>query len=121
MTIAEFDANVQRHKSDGKLGSDSHPRDSRSTPIAMQHTHQLEAIREIVSRTFAEYTSDDVEFSESVLIRDGFYCGRRFISDSIRAVWFAEDNVIKFYGKDGAFLMSHRADDSPRRERRQAA
>ena len=76
----------------------------------MQHTHQLEAIRTVVTQTFAKYTSDEVEFCESVLIRDGFYCGRRFISDAVRAVWFAEDNVIKFYGQDGQFLVSQVVD-----------
>lgn len=87
----------------------------------MKHTHHLEAIRKVVSRTFAEYTSDDVEFCESVLIRNGFYCGRRFTGNSVRAVWFAEDNVVKFYGKDGEFLISHHVEGSLDHDRRQAA
>lgn len=77
----------------------------------MQHTHQLDVIRDVVTQTFVEYTSPDVEFCESVLIRDGFYCGRRFTSDAVRAVWFAEDNVVKFYGKDGQFLVSRDIND----------
>jgi len=43
---------------------------------------------------------------ETILIREGFYCGRRFACDSHRAIWFLEEQVIKFYGPDGDFLSS---------------
>ena len=76
----------------------------------MQHTIQLEAIREVVIQAFAEYASPGVEFSESVLIREGFYCGRRFTSDAARAVWFADENIVKFYCADGQFLESRLVD-----------
>jgi hypothetical protein len=72
----------------------------------MQHTHQLEAIRDVVSRAFAEYSGFEAEFCETMLIRDGFYCGRCFTCDAIRAVWFAEESLVKFYGEDGQFLES---------------
>ena len=40
--------------------------------------------------------------AESILIRDGHYCGRRFESGGMSAVWFIEENQIKFFGKEGA-------------------
>ena len=76
----------------------------------MQHTLQLEAIRDVVTQTFAEHASPGVEFSESVLIRGGFYCGRCYTCDAARAVWFAEENIVKFYGEDGTFLESRVVD-----------
>lgn len=39
--------------------------------------------------------------SESILIRDGFYCGRRFDLGSHRAVWFLEEDVLKIYSQQG--------------------
>ena len=78
----------------------------RNQPVVMQHTHQLEAIRDVVSKAFAEYQGAEAEFSESVLIRAGIYCGRSFTCDAIRAIWFAEENLVKFYGEDGQFLDS---------------
>lgn len=30
-----------------------------------------------------------------MLIRDGFFCGRRFAHDSINGVWFLEENELK--------------------------
>ena len=92
----------------------------------MQHTRQLAAVRDVVLETFAEYTSDNSELYETVLIRDGFYCGRCFACGEVRAVWFAEDNLVKFYGENGQFLVSQHVDDtlvqSPLdQKRRQAA
>lgn len=88
----------------------------------MQHTLQLEAIRAVVLHAFAEYTSAEAEFFETVLIRDGFYCGRCFTCDKVRAVWFAEENIVKFYGQDGQFLDSRSVDgDANENWRQQAA
>ncbi len=88
----------------------------------MQHTNQLELIRDVVTNTFAEYDSSESDFSESVLIREGFYCGRCFNGEQIRAIWFAEENVVKFYAGDGQFLTSHRiAEAGDTATRRRAA
>ena len=42
--------------------------------------------------------------SETTLIRDGYYCGNRFVLDDYQAVWFVEEDQIKFYGPDGGLL-----------------
>ncbi|HJN09666.1 MAG TPA: hypothetical protein QF564_13310 [Pirellulaceae bacterium] len=93
----------------------------RTQPVVMQHTHQLEAIRDIVSSTFSEYSGAELECCETVLIRDGTYCGRCYTCDAIRAIWFAEENVVKFYGKEGQFLASRPVNGGIDHEWRQQA
>lgn len=39
--------------------------------------------------------------SESILIRDEFYCGRRFRSASHHAIWFTEEDELKIFQIDG--------------------
>jgi hypothetical protein len=38
---------------------------------------------------------------EKILIRDGNYCGHRFMHGGVQAVWFIEENQIKIYGPNG--------------------
>lgn len=42
--------------------------------------------------------------SESLLIRDGFFCGRRFDLGSHRAVWFLEENIVKIFRHSGELI-----------------
>jgi hypothetical protein len=71
----------------------------------MHHSQQLDAIRQIVKRTFESHRGQPVEeIIEKILIRDGFYCGRCFTSEGFRAAWFIEEHEVKFYGPDGRFL-----------------
>jgi len=51
----------------------------------------------------------DTTVQETLLIRDGCYCGRRFVAGSFSAVWFIEEGEIKIYGPAGTLLESHRA------------
>jgi hypothetical protein len=41
---------------------------------------------------------------ESILIRDDFFCGRRFYTADHHAVWFIEQDELKIYGNDGDLL-----------------
>jgi hypothetical protein len=43
------------------------------------------------------------ELRESILVRDGVYCGRRFEQSGWGAIWLAEVNQIKFYDPAGRF------------------
>jgi len=45
-----------------------------------------------------------MEISENILIRDEMYCGRRFRSGGYQAIWFIEEDEIKFYAQGGAVL-----------------
>ena len=88
----------------------------------MTHSAQLERVREFVHRTFTRLAgSSPSEVRESILVHDGQYCGRRFSSDLIQAVWFVEENELKFCGQDGTVLKVAVADMATERRRRTAA
>lgn len=71
----------------------------------MQHSTVLHAIRRSVGDTFAEFGDGDVSpIYETILIRDDFYCGRRFATKDMEAVWFIEENQVKFYSEDGTVV-----------------
>ena len=42
------------------------------------------------------------EVHESILVRDGFYCGRRLEFEQARAVWFFDENQVKVFQADGS-------------------
>lgn len=69
-------------------------------------THPLtNVVRENVRQIVAEHGVDPQDMSESILIRDGYYCGRRFQLDGLQAVWFVEENELKVYNADGSLLL----------------
>ncbi len=71
----------------------------------MDRAALLEQIRSLIRETFHRYgAAADSPVHEAMLIRNGFFCGRRFMSDGFHAVWFVEENEIKFYGRDGGIL-----------------
>lgn len=75
----------------------------------MQHVHLLEAIRRLVRRTFTELgAAEEFEVTEHILLREDMYCGRRFQAGGLQAIWFIEEDEIKFHAKDGsvAYVMS---------------
>ncbi len=52
--------------------------------------------------------------SESIVIRDGFYCGRRFSATSHHAVWFVEEDELKIYGAGKRMVASMHSDEIDR-------
>jgi hypothetical protein len=80
-----------------------------------------EAVRALVRTTFSELGIDSAPlWRETVLIRDGAYCGRRFDVAGGHAIWFVEEQQIKFYLADGR-LACKRDLHSPRELPRKAA
>lgn len=69
---------------------------------SMNNQSMMDRVRGIVRDTFIvlgeKYGS---VIQESVLIRDGIYCGHRFRGEKAQAVWFIEEDELKFYGRDG--------------------
>ncbi|MCA9268797.1 MAG: hypothetical protein KDA41_10020 [Planctomycetales bacterium] len=63
---------------------------------------------------------EDAEFSETLLVRNGCYCGRRFHMDGLSAVWFVEEDELKIYGPQGSLLESS-AHGDPTGPQRQVA
>jgi hypothetical protein len=63
---------------------------------------QTEQIRQIVRDHLRQLGASTSELTrETVLIRQGNYCGHRFEMGEHQAVWFIEEDEVKFYGCDG--------------------
>jgi hypothetical protein len=64
----------------------------------MPHAQRIDEIRRQVSETFAGMEiREPSQFRESILIRKGSYCGRRFEAEGAYAIWFLEEDEVKFY------------------------
>ncbi len=71
----------------------------------MELTDLLERVRELIQKKMQIHGATlDPPPTESILIRDGFFCGRRFTSAQIHAVWFHEENQVKFHRQDGTMI-----------------
>ena len=61
-------------------------------------------VRAKVDALFAQKGSRCAEKPiESILIRDGYYCGRRFRQEQLEAIWFVDEDQLKVYD-DGALI-----------------
>ena len=76
-----------------------------SSPLkreAMQNDRQTREVREHVHQVFLQHGVDkDALIEEAILIRDGFYCGRRYECESLQAIWFVEEDQLKIYNEQG--------------------
>lgn len=71
----------------------------------MDEVHLLAQVRSLIHAKFQGFGGPaEVTPDEALLIRNGYYCGRRFHCDGLQAVWFVEESEIKFYDRDGAIL-----------------
>ena len=62
-------------------------------------------IRCVIQQHFTELANDDREItSETLLVRGGEYCGHRYRTDDMAAIWFLEEHQIKFYSAAGRVL-----------------
>ena len=57
---------------------------------------------------------------ETALIRDGHYCGHKFLSGKLSAVWFFEESEVKVYGPDRKLLWVESLEAAPEPYRRVA-
>ena len=66
---------------------------------------------ELRSTDFKEHASYGLGLA---LYRDpnGFYCGHKFGSEGISAVWFCEEDEIKVYSPDRSLVLVAQADDA---------
>ncbi len=63
-------------------------------------------IRKFIERTFASLGTTPQQLKrEALLIREGHYCGHRYESDELTAVWFLEEGEVKFFGRDGDLVL----------------
>ena len=65
----------------------------------------LERIRNGIRTVMAQWSRHAGEIEqETILIQNGHYCGRRFRSSELEAVWFLEEEQLKLYHRDGSLL-----------------
>ena len=63
-------------------------------------------IRQLIEQTFESLRSTPQRLTrESLLIRDGHYCGHRYESEDLFAVWFLEEQQVKFFSSSGDLLL----------------
>ena len=68
----------------------------------MHHAQLTEGVRRLVATAFADLgVEPGSELRETILIRGGGYCGRRFETDAAAAIWFVEENQLKVFRADG--------------------
>ena len=67
----------------------------------------LAKIRNAIASELLSIGAGDVsDLRETILIRDGLFCGRKFQSQGYTVVWFMEENEIKFFGPTGQLLRA---------------
>jgi hypothetical protein len=98
-----------RSKAAGPLGDLPALRSARPSEFLMDqrmpHAQLTETVRRLIAATFVELgIGGDHELVETILIRAGAYCGRRFETSGGHAIWFVEENQIKFYRADGSVV-----------------
>src|SRR5262245_31745321 len=73
--------------------------------LAMRHAELTESVRRLVATAFEELGVDcGAELRETLLLREGNYCGRRFDLAGGHALWFFEEDQVKLYGAAGRVL-----------------
>lgn len=71
----------------------------------------LERIRTAIRAELTALGVNDLsDFSETILIRHGLYCGRKYRCQGHNVVWFVEENQIKFFGPGGDLLRASSAE-----------
>ena len=80
----------------------------------MTNSQRLASVRQCLNRWLAQQSTqvhDELEEShlwrESILVRDGFYCGRRFVADAYEAIWFLEEDELKISNHLGEVLCAY--------------
>lgn len=75
----------------------------------MSHNQLTNHVRQLVYESFREFgLSTETVPQETILVRGGIYCGRRFDAAGQHAVWFLEENQVKFYGPQGELRLVSR-------------
>lgn len=72
----------------------------------MSNLQRLNLVRNLLRDWFASQAegAPQPQMVEACLIRNGYYCGRRFQCGDHSAVWFTEEDEIKIYAPNGALL-----------------
>jgi hypothetical protein len=67
----------------------------------------VEKIRAAIAAQLSSFGAPTVEsLHETILIRNGLFCGRKFQCEGHEVVWFIEEDEIKFFSPCGDLLKS---------------
>lgn len=76
----------------------------------MTNSQRLAAVRRCLDRWFeTQHHDEDIDIRDAVLIRNGFYAGRRFELGQYRAVWFMEEDELKIQDAAGTIVAKFNA------------
>jgi hypothetical protein len=76
----------------------------------MTNSQRLAAVRRCLDRWFeTQHHDEDIDIRDAVLIRNGFYAGRRFELGQYRAVWFMEEDELKIQDASGTIVAKFNA------------
>ena len=82
----------------------------------MTNSHRLEAVRKAIRAWLDTETksqagsTEGASMVESFLIRDEFFCGRQFRTNTHRATWFVEEDELKIHEMGGDLCLSIRGE-----------
>jgi hypothetical protein len=70
----------------------------------------VEKIRLVIAEQLGQLGAQQTaSIGESILIRNGLFCGRKFQCEGYEVVWFIEEDEIKFFSPCGDLLKSNSA------------
>ncbi|GAB5405996.1 MAG: hypothetical protein Aurels2KO_42270 [Aureliella sp.] len=73
----------------------------------MSNVIDAEKVRAYVAQTLTGFGArSDAQLQESILIRGGLFCGRKYACDEYVGVWFIEEDQVKFFAPCGDLLLS---------------
>ncbi len=73
----------------------------------MSNVIDAEKVRAYVAHTLTGFgAQQDAKLQESILIRGGLFCGRKYACDGYEGIWFIEEDQIKFFAPCGDLLLS---------------
>ena len=77
---------------------------------------QPRIIRQLVQSHLTELAGNQGDITnETLLIRNGEYCGHRYHADAMSAIWFCEEGEIKIYGPNDGVIRAIKASDEGER------
>ena len=79
----------------------------------MSTSSLADEIRRQVRHTLTDQGADaGATLCESILVRGGFLCGRRFELDGFSAIWFVEERQLKYFDRSGTVFDIARAGET---------
>jgi hypothetical protein len=73
---------------------------------------QRDRVGQFVAATFRELGGVEPQsMSRTAFVEKGFFAGFQFRSGDLRAVWFAETGILKFYGANGKLTRKTKVDE----------